>query len=67
MKATLPDGRTLSGPFETLCTGYVADKIEIDHADANAMLGLLRLGRLEPYLMQLAARFPENRIGGKKQ
>ena len=47
------------------CTGYIADSITLDGRDLNeivAMFERLPRGEFAAWLLQLRARFPENRV-----
>lgn len=67
MKATLSDGKILTGNMVALCTGYVAESIELEAQDVDDMISMLENNpdRLHVALRQLSARYKVNRVGGK--
>ncbi len=65
MKLTLRDGRTVELPFSAAnCSGYVATEIVLSAADVRAMNNLFVRDTRQFHiaLLQLEARFPENRV-----
>lgn len=66
MRIFFPNGDTRTGPFsESMCTSYVADRIEFDHHDIEVMRRMAcgRPKTFQSTMLQLAHRFPANRIG----
>lgn len=51
----------------SFCTGYVANSIEMEAGDFDALrkLALRNLEQFNAVMLQLENRFPENRVGGR--